>query len=139
MKFRQKRRTEEPEINFIPLIDVMLVILIFLMATTTYSKFAELKINLPTADAEKASQQQVKNIDIAISAGGQYSINGQMTPFGSADEFAVQLRRAAGSTQDPMIVVDADAQSSHQSVVNVMEAARVAGYGKLTFATQTGK
>jgi len=109
------------------------------MATTTYSKFAELKINLPTADAEKSAQQQVQNVEIAITAGGQYSINGQMTPFGSADEFAVQLRRAAGEAQEPMVIIDADAQASHQSVVNVMEAARVAGYGKLTFATQTGK
>lgn len=139
MNFRKNSNREEVEINFIPLIDVMLVILIFLMATTTYSKFAELKINLPTADAEKSTQQQVQNIEIAISAGGQYSINGQMIPFGSADEFAVQLRRAAGNAQDPMVVVDADAQASHQSVVNVMEAARVAGFGKLTFATQTGK
>lgn len=139
MKFRKNRDNDEVEINFIPLIDVMLVILIFLMATTTYSKFAELKINLPTADAAKANQQQSQNIEIAITAGGQYSINGQMTPFGSADDFAVQLRRAAGNEPEPMVIIDADAQASHQSVVNIMEAARIAGFGKLTFATQTGK
>jgi biopolymer transport protein ExbD len=139
MKFRKNRDNDEVEINFIPLIDVMLVILIFLMATTTYSKFAELKINLPTADAAKATQQQSQNIEIAITAGGQYSINGQMTPFGSADDFAVQLRRAAGNEPEPMVIIDADAQASHQSVVNIMEAARIAGFGKLTFATQTGK
>lgn len=139
MKFRKNRAHDEVEINFIPLIDVMLVILIFLMATTTYSKFAELKINLPTADAEKTAQQQVQNVEIAITAGGQFSINGQMTPFGTAEEFAVQLRRAAGEAQEPMVIIDADAQASHQNVVHVMEAARIAGYGKLTFATQTGK
>ncbi|QLI82252.1 biopolymer transporter ExbD [Chitinibacter fontanus] len=136
MKFRKGRARVEPEINFIPLIDVLLVILIFLMATTTYSKFAELKINLPTADAEKQVEQP-QTIQVGISANGQYAINGDTTAFASPDEFAVLLRRAAGNNADPMIVINADAQTSHQSVVNVMEAARTAGYGKLTFATQT--
>ncbi|WP_373974613.1 biopolymer transporter ExbD [Chitinibacter sp. SCUT-21] len=136
MKFRKGRERVEPEINFIPLIDVLLVILIFLMATTTYSKFAELKINLPTADAEKQVEQP-QTIQIGISANGQYAINGEPAVFNSPDEFSVLLRRTAGNNADPMIVINADAQSSHQSVVNVMEAARTAGYGKLTFATQT--
>ncbi|SMC24370.1 biopolymer transport protein ExbD [Andreprevotia lacus DSM 23236] len=136
MKFRQRRHREEPEINFIPLIDVMLVILIFVMATTTYSKFAELKINLPTADAEKAAETP-QTVQISISAGGQYSINEQLQTFSTPDEFALQLRKAAGNNPDPMIVINADGQASHQSVVNVMEAARLAGFGKLTFATQT--
>ncbi|AZN35588.1 ExbD/TolR family protein [Iodobacter ciconiae] len=137
MNFRKGRNREEPEINFVPLIDVLLVILIFLMATTTYSKFAELKITLPTADAEKTAENQPKPINVAISANGQYSVNGNAATFSTADDFALLLRRAAGETQDPMVIVNADAQSAHQSVVNVMEAARLAGYGKLTFATQT--
>jgi len=136
MKFRQRHTREEPEINFIPLIDVMLVILIFVMATTTYSKFAELKINLPSANAEKASDMP-QSVQVSVSAAGQYSINEQMITFTTPDEFALALRRAAGSNPDPMIVINADGQASHQSVVNVMEAARLAGYGKLTFATQT--
>lgn len=136
MNFRRKSRREEPEINFVPLIDVMLVILIFVMATTTYSKFAELKINLPTANADKPADNQPQSINVAVSANGQYSVNNQITTFTTVDDMAVQLRKAAGATPDPMIVIDADAQSTHQSVVNVMEAARLAGYGKLTFATQ---
>nr|WP_314900945.1 biopolymer transporter ExbD [uncultured Deefgea sp.] len=137
MKFNKNRRGRiDPEINFIPLIDVLLVILIFLMATTTYSKFAELKINLPTADAEKQVEQP-QTIQVGVSGTGQFMINGEPAQFSSPDDFAVQLRRAAGSNADPMIVINADAQTSHQNVVNVMEAARVAGYGKLTFATQT--
>ncbi|KAF0811359.1 Biopolymer transport protein ExbD [Andreprevotia sp. IGB-42] len=136
MKFRQRRPREEPEINFIPLIDVMLVILIFVMATTTYSKFAELKINLPTADAEKAAETP-QTVQITVSANGQYSLNEQLLTFSSPEEFALELRKAAGNNPDPMIVINADGQASHQSVVNVMEAARLAGYGKLTFATQT--
>jgi biopolymer transport protein ExbD len=137
MNFRKGRNREEPEINFVPLIDVLLVILIFIMATTTYSKFAELKITLPTADAEKAADKQPQSINVAVSANGQYSVNGNAATFTTADDFAMLLRRAAGTTADPMIIINADAQSAHQSVVNVMEAARLAGYGKLTFATQT--
>lgn len=136
MKFSKNRRRDEPEINFVPLIDVLLVILIFLMATTTYSRFAELKINLPTAEAEKTDEQK-QTIQVAVSANGQYAVNETPAIFSNSDEFAVVLRRAAGNNPDPMIVVNADAQASHQSVVNVMEAARTAGYGKLTFATQT--
>lgn len=137
MNFRKRRGREEPEINFVPLIDVLLVILIFLMASTTYSRFAELKINLPTADAEKRVEQK-QNIQIAVSANGQYAINDTPVPFVGTEEFALQLRRAAGNNPDPLVVVNADALASHQSVVNVMEAARAAGFGKLTFATQTG-
>ncbi len=136
MKFSKNRRRDEPEINFVPLIDVLLVILIFLMATTTYSRFAELKINLPTAEAEKTDEQK-QTIQVAVSANAQYAVNETPAIFSNSDEFAVVLRRAAGNNPDPMIVVNADAQASHQSVVNVMEAARTAGYGKLTFATQT--
>ncbi|WP_148714990.1 ExbD/TolR family protein [Chitinolyticbacter meiyuanensis] len=136
MNFRQRRRREEPEINFIPLIDVLLVILIFLMATTTYSRFAELKINLPTADAEKVAEQP-QAINIAVSATGQYSVNNETVAFESPEAFAAQLRRVAGDQADPLIIINADAQATHQSVVNLMEAARLAGYGKLTFATQT--
>ncbi|MBE9608505.1 ExbD/TolR family protein [Chitinilyticum piscinae] len=137
MNFRKGRDREEPEINFIPLIDVILVILIFVMATTTYSKFAELKINLPNADAEAAADQP-KTIQVAVTANGQYVINGKPAAFVSAEAFAVELRNAAGSDDaDPMVVVNADAQATHQSVVNVMEAARIANYSKLTFATQT--
>ncbi|TJZ75543.1 ExbD/TolR family protein [Chitiniphilus eburneus] len=135
MKFRRNRRREEPEINFVPLIDVLLVILIFLMATTTYSRFAELKVNLPTADAEKVVEQP-QSINIGISANGQYSVDSQIVGFTDPVAFAAQLRRVGGDRKDPMIVINADAQATHQAVVNVMEAARLAGYGRLTFATQ---
>lgn len=136
MNFRRGRKREEPEINFIPLIDVMLVILIFVMATTTYSKFAELKINLPTADADKGAAKAVE-IEIAISAGGQYAIGSDRINFSGVENLAAELRRAAKGQAEPVIIINADGNASHQSVVNVLEAARLAGYGRLTFATQT--
>jgi biopolymer transport protein ExbD len=122
--------------NLIPLIDVLLVILIFLMVTTTYSRFAELQINLPTAEASKAPER-VDQIDVGVDAKGTYSINKTIVPAPNRDALAAQLKRAAAGMRDPIIVINADAQATHQSVIRVMEAAQAAGYGKITFTTQT--
>jgi biopolymer transport protein ExbD len=135
MRFRPRAFREEPEINFIPLIDVLLVILIFLMVTTTYSRFAELQINLPTAEGAKPPER-TDQIDVAVDAQGKYQINRSPVVFQGAEAFSQELRRAAGNTKEPVIIINADAASPHQSVINVMEAARIAGYGKITFTTQ---
>jgi len=133
----QRFHTREPlEINLIPLIDVLLVILIFLMITTTYSKYAELQINLPTADAQKLLERP-NEINVTVSVGGQYTINRRPVVFHDASEFADEMRRAAGELKDPVVVISADANATHQSVINVMEASRLAGYGHISFATQS--
>lgn len=137
MKFSQRAYRDEPEINFIPLIDVLLVILIFLMVTTTYSRYAELKINLPTADAAKAPEH-VEKVEVTVDAGGGYLINNNRVGKGR-EALAEELRRAVGNMKDPVIVITADAQATHQSVIRVMEAAQADGYGKITFTTQTEK
>lgn len=138
MNFRPRQSREEPEINLIPLIDVLLVILIFLMITTTYSKFTELKITLPTAEAEK-SLERPQEIIVSVSAQGVYSINKQVLETRDASSLALALRavsdRAAGA-KEPVVIINADAQAAHQAVVNVLEAARLAGLSQLTFATQ---
>jgi biopolymer transport protein ExbD len=138
MRFRPHAFREEPEINFIPLIDVLLVILIFLMVTTTYSRFAELQINLPTAEADQ-QKERPDQVDVAVDAQGRYSINRTPVGFANSAGFGAELKRAAGDARDPVIVINADANAPHQSVINVMEAARVAGYGRITFTTQAGK
>jgi len=138
MRFRPRAYREEPEINFIPLIDVLLVILIFLMVTTTYSRFAELQINLPTADAEKPNDRP-DQIDVAVDAQGRYSVNRSPVGFSNVTAFSSELRKAAGDLKDPVVVINADANAPHQSVINIMESARIAGYGKITFTTQAGK
>ena len=136
MNFRRGREREQPEVNLIPLIDVLVVVLIFLFLTTTYNRFAELQINLPEASAEKAAQPpQVLNV--AVDATGKYAINGVATAFGSADAFAERLRDAAKGAKEPVIAISADAQATHQSVINVMESARIAGYNHISFTTQT--
>jgi biopolymer transport protein ExbD len=135
MNFRGRRR-EDPEINLIPMIDVLLVILIFLMVTTTYSKYAELQINLPTADAEKQTDRP-NEINVTVSAAGQYTIDRKPVSFASPAAFGEAMRAAAAGLKDPLVVINADAAANHQSVIQVMEAARLAGLSHVSFATQT--
>ena len=138
MRFRVRAYRDEPEINFIPLIDVLLVILIFLMVTTTYSRYAELQISLPTADAD-AQQEKRDQVDVAVDAQGRYAVNRNPVGFSNPTAFSSELRRAAGDMKDPVVVINADANAPHQSVINIMEAARLAGYSRITFTTQAGK
>ena len=136
MNLRGTRPRDDPEINFIPLIDVLLVILIFLMVTTTYQRVAELQITLPEADAEQLKQRP-KEINVGIDAQGRYVIDKTIFTFTTAAALADALRQAAGGAKEPVVIVNADANATHQSVIHVMEAARMAGYIHITFATQS--
>jgi biopolymer transport protein ExbD len=134
MNFR-RHRPEEPEINLIPFIDVLLVILIFLMLSTTYSKFTELHITLPTAEAEKLKDRPAE-IVVAVSADGRYLVNHKPVEGRSVDILTSELAAAAQGKTDTVVIVSADATAAHQAVVNVMDAARRAGLARLTFAAQ---
>jgi len=135
MNLRAGRTREEPEINFIPLIDVLLVILIFLMVTTTYQRVAELQITLPEADAEQAKQRP-KEINVGIDAQGRYVIDKTVFQYTNVANLADLLKRAAGDDKDAVVIINADASATHQTVIHVMEAARQAGLVHITFATQ---
>jgi biopolymer transport protein ExbD len=136
MNFQRGRTREEPEINLIPMIDVLLVILIFLMVTTSYAKYSELQINLPQAGGQ-AGTEQIKSINIAVDATEHYAINNNGVNFTNIAALSASLKTAAGEQTDPTIVINADAKTPHQAVINVMEAARQAGFGRITFATQS--
>ena len=136
MNLRSSRARDEPEINFVPLIDVLLVILIFLMVTTTYQRVAELQITLPEAEAD-AAKQRPKEINVGVDAQGRYVIDKAVFTFTTAAAFADTRRRAAGDAKDPVVIINADANATHQSVIHVMEAARLAGLVHITFATQS--
>jgi biopolymer transport protein ExbD len=138
MNFQRGKQKEPLEINLVPLIDVMMVILIFLMITTTYSKYTELQITLPTAEAEKQLERS-NEIPILVNAQGQYVINRTPVVYRSVEQLADELRRAGGTLKDPIVVISADAGATHQSVVRVMEAARLAGLSQITFTTQSTK
>ena len=135
MNFRRAREREEIDINLIPLIDILIVVLIFLFLTTTYSKYAELQINLPEAAAERAAEKP-QTLNVAVDASGRYAINGVATPFGSTQAFSQAMRVAAKGAREPIVAISADAAAKHQDVVNVMESARLAGYNHISFTTQ---
>jgi biopolymer transport protein ExbD len=155
MNFRKGRAREDLEINLIPFIDVLLVIVIFLMVTTSYSKFTALQITLPTADANKAVEQPFE-INVAVDAQGHYAINNQQVAAQDAAGLALEMQaavqamnvassQAAAQTSpqqgaarpDPVVIINADALAAHQTVINVLEAARSAGFAKVTFAAQS--
>ncbi len=135
MNFRPRTK-EEPEINLIPFIDVLLVILIFLMLTTTYSKFTELQLTLPVADAEQ-QRDYPKEVIVAVAADGRYAVNKAGVEGKGVDAIAQALQQAAKAGSGSVVIISADAMAPHQSVITVMEAARRVGLTQITFATQS--
>lgn len=138
MNLRSRRSAagmDEPEISFVPLIDVLLVVLIFFMATTTFTRFADLQINLPSAEANKP-ESKPQEVHIAVTSDGRYAIDNTQQPFTDVNAFANTLKSATGGRSDALLIIHADATSTHQAVVNVMEAARLAKLQRIAFATQ---
>jgi biopolymer transport protein ExbD len=135
MKFHREK-SPEPEINLIPFIDILLVVVIFLMLSTTYSKFTELQLNLPVADAA-TPQQRPHEVIVSISSDGQFSVNRNLVNTRDVQGLSQALAQATQSIDNPMLIISADAQASHQSVMLVMEAARRNGLNQLTFAAQS--
>ena len=135
MNFQRGRQREEVEINLIPMIDVLLVILIFLMITTTYSKFSGLEINLPTAEAPQ-NKEQPNEINVVVTATGEVLVNKASIPGRDIDSIATALRKQAGAGKEPVVIINADAKATHQSVIDVMQASQQAGLSHISFATQ---
>ncbi len=135
MNFQRGKRHEELEINFIPLIDVLLVIIIFLIVSATFSRTSELQINLPTAEAN-APQEKPLTITVEVDANGRYMVNGNAVNGEDVNAISSALVEAVGDGKEPTIIINADAKATHQSVINVMEASRLANLTHITFATQ---
>jgi biopolymer transport protein ExbD len=135
MNFRTHAK-DEPEINLIPFIDVLLVVLIFLMLSTTYSKFTELQVKLPVADTD-AQKDYPKELIVAVSADGNYSVNRTPVAGRSLEALSAAMADNAKAGKETVVVISADASAKHQSVITVMEASRRAGLNQITFATQS--
>lgn len=135
MNFKKSSR-DEPEINLIPFIDVLLVVLIFLMLSTTYSKFTELQIKLPLADAEK-QRDYPKEVIVAVSSDGRYTVGKTAVNGRTLQALGQALVEGASAGKDSVIIISADASATHQAVITVMEAARRSGFTQITFATQS--
>jgi len=134
MNFQTTGR-DEPEINLIPFIDILLVVLIFLMLTTTYSKFTELQVNLPTADSAALSDKP-REVIVSISSDGRYAIDRQVLSETGVEALTRALAAAKPASGEVVVIISADAAATHQSVINVMDAARRAQLVQITFATQ---
>lgn len=133
MNFRSKSWDDEPDINLIPLIDVLLVILIFLAASTSFHRMQQFEVTLPQAQAEVADSEA---LSIAVSRDGLYALDGRLIGEAQAADIADALRQARQSA-DQTLVIDADALSPHESVMRVLDAARQAGMGRVHFAVQS--
>ncbi len=134
MNFKKNRTTPEPEINLIPFIDVLLVVVIFLMLTTSWSRLTEINLTLPTADAQKQTER-ARQIILSVTAQGQYAVN--KSPVGGSSVTALTAVLTPLASKEVTLVISADAMASHQAVVNAMEAARRSGLSQITFATQS--
>ena len=135
MNFQKGKKNEEFEINFIPLIDVLLVIIIFLVVSTTFSKFSEIKINLPSANAQPTEKQDFV-INVTVTKDGKYAVNEEPIDADNISGIAVILDKISNKNLDTPLVINADAKATHQSVINVMEASRQVGLTKITFTTK---
>ena len=135
MNFRA-RKQDEPEINLIPFIDVLLVVLIFLMLSTTYSKFTEIHLKLPVADTT-AQRDYAKEVIVAIGSDGAYSLNRTPIQGRGLDSLIAAFTQGLKTDKDTVVIISADANAKHQSVITVMEAAHRVGLHQITFATQS--
>ena len=135
MNFQRGKKHEDLELNLVPLIDVLLVIIIFLVVSTTFSRFSELKINLPTAEANSPDKKP-NVINVSITADGVYSVNETQLPSKNLEAIVAALKNSSKGEKEVPVIINADAKCEHQSVINVMEAARQAGLTHITFSTK---
>ncbi len=137
MRFRTESRRDHPEVNLIAFIDVLLVILIFLMVSTTFTRFSALQVRLPTAESS-TRQALPRLVTVSVDANGRFAIDGRVSAARDPQALAVALKDMAQANPECVVEIRADAMATHQSVVHVMEAARLAGLPRLVFATQSG-
>ncbi len=136
MNFRTRRRPDDVELNFVPLIDVLVVLLIFLMVTTSFSRLGQLKVELPQA-ASDATAPTDNTIELAISAAGEYAVGQETLAAGNVAGLTAALRRAASGRKEPVLVLSVDRSTPHERVIAAMTAAREAGFEHLTFTVET--
>lgn len=129
------QRSEEPDVNLTPMIDVVFLLLLFFMVSTSFIHESSLKVNLPEATGE-AMQEQQEPIDIVIQADGQFVVNGETLPVVSRDILSQVLKNVAAGRDDPQIIISADANAEYQNIVTAMDTAQQLGFTRLTLATR---
>jgi biopolymer transport protein ExbD len=142
MKFRRKKR-EKVDITLISMIDVLFVLLLFFMVSTTFNRHTEVKIKLPEASGAEA-ENHPKNVTVIIDAKGDYYLTGsddqsRKLPDQSRETLMRELPRLAAQAKDIPFIISADAKTPHQSVMTVLDVAGQVGFSHITFATQEPK
>ncbi|RKZ78656.1 MAG: biopolymer transporter ExbD [Gammaproteobacteria bacterium] len=129
------RNTEEPDVNLTPMIDVVFLLLLFFMVSTSFIRESSLKVDLPEATGQ-ALVEQDKAIDIVINADGQFVVDTITLDKPSNEQLAKVLKKAVGDNTDPHIIISADANAEYQNIVTAMDTAQQLGYTRLTLATR---
>jgi len=134
----RRQRPESPDINLTPLIDVVFLLLIFFMVSTTFKRDAELQVELPEASAQPAAQER-ETLEIVIDAQGRYFIDDRELVNRKPETVRRALEKLAGDRRDVPLVIRADAETPHQAVVTAMDAAGQLGFKRLSIATVRGE
>ena len=135
MNLRSRSQDDEPEMNLTSLIDVVLLLLIFFMVSTTFVEEARIRIQLPQASNEPAPEQQKTPIEVAVTASGEYRVNGQTLINRSPATLSAALSKLAGASRDAPVTIRADARATHQSVVTAMDVLGRLGFRAISIAT----
>jgi biopolymer transport protein ExbD len=130
----QPKRREEPDVNLTPLIDVVFLLLIFFMVSTTFERETEISIELPEASGKQV-QNQRQLVEISIDAKGRYFVNKEEVINTQLETLKQAIKKAAGDEEKPRVLLSADKATPHQAVITAMDAARQLGFVNLTFAT----
>jgi len=129
------QRSEDPDVNLTPMIDVVFLLLLFFMVSTSFIRESSLKVDLPEATGE-AMVEQEDPVDIVIQADGQFLVNDEALPLLNRETLSSVLKRIVGDRDDPHIIISADANAEYQHIVTAMDTAQQLGYTKLTLATR---
>lgn len=135
MKLR-KRPREDDQINVVPFIDILLVLLIFFMVSSRFTHNAELRLNLPTAEVTAGQQRQPETVELAVHENGTYSVNGRSVLDNKPETLHKALREVAGDRTDIPMILSADAKATHQAVITAMDVAGQLGFAKLSITTR---
>lgn len=129
------RNSEEPDVNLTPMIDVVFLLLLFFMVSTSFIRESSLKVDLPEASGQALVEQEV-TIDIIIRANGEVLVNDTLMAELTRDALRDLLKTTAGDNDDPHIIISADATAEYQHIVTAMDAAQLLGFTRLTLATR---
>ena len=134
MKF-QRQQADEINVNLTPLIDVVFLLLIFFMVSTTFTRETQLEVDLPQAENSTEVDQQ-RSLEVVITAEGEYRVNGEGLVNSQARTLRLALSKVSSENYDQPLTISADARTPHQAVVTAMDVAGALGFKRLSITTR---